>query len=268
MSVKAYVGDKFTCLSTDTKPTNVDSGANLFELDTLKHFLKVGEDWHCLNCTTNSNLIGPTGPTGPPGSVGPRGEGLIGKKGERGFSVTGPTGEQGERGEKGLSSVVPYYWWGESSSVYDWGKWILYRNPERFDTIQEVGTHIFWNITWSGKIEFINSASIKLIICNSTVTLTEGEFIFNGQTYRSISLTEGEYEFISTPAGILVLNSSLYASIVTLPAQLTGTLPNRNIDSNPYISDALAAVDFGAYYGIAFEELMTQYVVRTVPQTL
>ena len=40
MSIKAYVGDKFTALSTDNKPDNVDTGAVLYEIDTNLIYLK------------------------------------------------------------------------------------------------------------------------------------------------------------------------------------------------------------------------------------
>lgn len=44
MAVKRYAGDRFICLSSDTKPNAVD-GAYLIESDTLVSFLRVSSVW-------------------------------------------------------------------------------------------------------------------------------------------------------------------------------------------------------------------------------
>jgi len=269
MAVKAYVGDKFTALSTDTKPNNVDSGATLYEIDTEKIWLKKGNSWVCLNCFQSSLNVGPTGPTGP---MGP--QGMQGVKGDRGpagangiqgpMGPTGPKGDTGNTGSPGLSCVCPYYWWGPHSPSYPWGKWFLWRDYTRLNVIQDLGIHIFWGITWTGSLKFINGPNLKIITTpGSSVTLENSNFVYNGFCYNKIVLGIGVYDFISTPAGVLVLNNLLQNSSI---ANFLNTKICPDPVNNPIVDDTLITIDRGAEYGVPFTQLATQYVVQQVPQ--
>lgn len=269
MALKAYVGDKFTALSTDEKPQNVGTGATLYELDTEKIWLKKGDEWKCLNCNYNLQYVGPTGPIGPQGS-----QGTQGIKGDRGFpginglqGPTGPTGAKGSTGEtgsQGYSCICPYYWWGPFSPDYPWGIWFLWRDYNRLTVIQDTGVHIFWGITWTGTISFINSPNIKLIIMpGSNITLTDNHFIYNGFCYRKIVLGIGVYDFINTPAGVIVLNNMLQNSV--LPAFFE-TVVCADPAVNPILPNDEVIIDRGSEYGVPFIELATQYVVSQQAQ--
>jgi hypothetical protein len=268
MAIRAYVGDKYTALSTDTKPLNVDSGATLYELDTETLWLKKGDSWVCLNCATNSNYgsVGPTGPVGPAGQQGIKGDrGIPGSNGIQG--IPGPIGENGptgENGQRGYSCICPYYWWGPFSSDYPWGVWFLWRDYDRVNVIQDVGVHIFWGITWSGSISFINSPNIRIITMpGSSVTLNNGNFVYNGTCYQTFVLGTGVYDFISTPGGIIVLNNMLQNSVL---GQFYSTKTCADPAINPIGLDA-TALDRAAEYGVPFDQLATQYVVRQTAQS-
>lgn len=62
MAIKRYAGDKFVGLSADIKPTNVPDGADFYETDTNKSFLKVSGVWTELFITESNisklNLMG------------------------------------------------------------------------------------------------------------------------------------------------------------------------------------------------------------------
>jgi hypothetical protein len=45
MAIKVYVGDKYTGLSTDIKPSEVVTGATFYEIDTLLVYLYDGTSW-------------------------------------------------------------------------------------------------------------------------------------------------------------------------------------------------------------------------------
>jgi hypothetical protein len=45
MAIQRYIGDKITCLSTDSKPTGLMDGSDLYELDTFRHYIKSGNYW-------------------------------------------------------------------------------------------------------------------------------------------------------------------------------------------------------------------------------
>jgi hypothetical protein len=53
MAIKRYVGDRFTVLASDTKPTNVDNGAIVLETDTDKWFQLSGGTWVEINIPTS-----------------------------------------------------------------------------------------------------------------------------------------------------------------------------------------------------------------------
>jgi len=54
MAIKRYAGDKFTGLSSDTKPTNVPDGATFYELDTKKTYVRYSSTWTETASTTAS----------------------------------------------------------------------------------------------------------------------------------------------------------------------------------------------------------------------
>ena len=45
MTISRFAGDRFTGLSTDTKPTNILDGALFTELDTGKTFIYYSSEW-------------------------------------------------------------------------------------------------------------------------------------------------------------------------------------------------------------------------------
>ena len=55
MTVKKYVGDKATGLSSDTKPTNMPEGATFYELDTGKVYRRYSSAWTEID-NTKANL--------------------------------------------------------------------------------------------------------------------------------------------------------------------------------------------------------------------
>lgn len=57
MAVKRYAGDRYTCLSSDTKPIATD-GSLLTETDTLISFLRVGGAWVTLTSVSVSTASG------------------------------------------------------------------------------------------------------------------------------------------------------------------------------------------------------------------
>jgi hypothetical protein len=107
MAIKQYASDKFTGLSSDTKPVTVPDGAIFYETDTYKEFIKVGGSWTIL-----TGMIGPTGPQGTQGATGAQGvtgsqgnqgfQGFLGVTGPQGVTgAVGPTGPQGDQGSVG-----------------------------------------------------------------------------------------------------------------------------------------------------------------------
>ena len=57
MPIKRYAGDKFTGLSSDTKPTAVPDGATFYETDTLKTYVLSSAAWIPLNSVVANNGI-------------------------------------------------------------------------------------------------------------------------------------------------------------------------------------------------------------------
>lgn len=54
MTINRFAGDKFTGLSTDTKPSNVLDGAEFIELDTLKVFFYFDGQWRELETSAEA----------------------------------------------------------------------------------------------------------------------------------------------------------------------------------------------------------------------
>lgn len=52
MAIKRYAGDRFTGLSTDTKPSNIEDGALFNELNTKRLFLRNSSTWQTLDADT------------------------------------------------------------------------------------------------------------------------------------------------------------------------------------------------------------------------
>lgn len=66
MTLKYYVGDKITGLSSDTKPTTVNAGATFFETDTGKTYVYDGSTWNTYSAASGvSSFNGRTGAVSP-----------------------------------------------------------------------------------------------------------------------------------------------------------------------------------------------------------
>ena len=109
MAILRYAGDKITCLSGDTKPLNIADGAQLYETDTLKIYLKVAGAWsEVTGYSGYSGFSGYSGISGYSGYSGISGySGVDGTNGTSGYSgysgISGYSGADGAEGTSGFS---------------------------------------------------------------------------------------------------------------------------------------------------------------------
>jgi hypothetical protein len=103
--IQRFAGDKFTGLSTDTKPLNVVDGAIFYETNTFKEYIKVDGSW--------AEVIGQSGYSGYSGISGAdifssATEPVGSQDGDLWWDTDDASGAVGESGYSGVSGFSGY----------------------------------------------------------------------------------------------------------------------------------------------------------------
>jgi hypothetical protein len=250
MAIQRYVGDKFTGMSTDAKPSNVIDGATFYETDTLKHFLRVSGVWSEVAGASGYSGYSGESISGYSGYSGWSGIGTSGYSGYSGESISGYSGYSGSgiSGYSGYSgSGISGYSGYSGSGISGYSGWSGYSGAttaldwhfasDNTETSTTSATNIT-KATLTFTAAYTGSYMIQwnCELANSTNNATTAASFYEGATIRN-----GEFLSKVNVVSSYGTQSGFYVATLTASTSYTFTIQYRAVSGTAFIRNAKIA---------------------------